>query len=350
MKPEIKSSSINPEKIIKGFFVLGVIMFIGTSGYMLIEGWSFIDSLYMTAITITTVGYREIAPPSSIGKIFTILMAFGGIGILFYFLSLIAQAMFEIQVKAIIERRKLGLRMRTMKDHYIVCGFGRLGKIICRDLRSSRVPLVVIESRPEMVQFLEHENTPYIIGDATSEEVLIEAGVEKAKGLVSVVASDADNVFITMSAKGLNPALFVLARAEEERSEKKLLRAGANRVVMPYLIGAQKMAHIIVKPAISDFLELTVHNKRIGLEMEEVEVSEQSPLKGVALIDSGIRQEMDVIIVAIRTREGEMKFNPSSTTRIEAGDTLIALGKSEDISRLVKILSSVERSSMRSRG
>jgi voltage-gated potassium channel len=210
--------------------------------------------------------------------------------------------------------------------------------------------MVVIENRPDMVQVLEHENTPYIIGDATNEEVLIEAGVERAKGLVSVVASDADNVFITMSARGLNPTLFVLARAEEEQTEKKLLRAGATRVVMPYRIGAQKMAHIIVKPAISDFLELTVHNRRIGLEMEELEVNEHSTLNGLTLIDSGIRQEMDVIIVAIRKRDGEMKFNPSSTTRIEAGDTLIALGKSEDISKLAKILSSGEKGSTRTSG
>jgi voltage-gated potassium channel len=347
MKPENKASSINPAKITKGLFALAVILCIGTSGFMTIEGWSFLDSLYMTAITITTVGYREIAPPSAAGMIFTIFIAFSGIGILFYFLSLIAQAMFEIQVKAIIERRKLGSRMRAMKDHYIVCGFGRLGRIICRELHSNRIPMVVIENQPDLLQVLEHENTPYIIGDATNEEVLTEAGVEKARGLVSVVASDADNVFITMSAKGLNPALFVLARAEEEQTEKKLLRAGATRVVMPYRIGAQKMAHIIVKPAISDFLELTVHNRRIGLEMEELEVSEHSPLNGLTLIDSGIRQEMDVIIMAIRKREGEMKFNPSSKTRIEAGDTLIALGKSDDISKLAKVLSSSERSSIR---
>ena len=153
-----------------------------------------------------------------------------------------------------------------------------------------------------------------------------------------------------MSAKGLNPSLFVLARAEGDQTEKKLLRAGANRVVMPYLIGAQKMAHIILKPAISDFLELTVHNRRIGLEMEEVEVSEHSPLNGFTLIDSGIRQEMDVIIVAIRKREGEMTFNPSSKTRIEAGDTLIALGKSGDISKLAKVLSSSESSFIRTSG
>jgi len=226
-----------------------------------------------------------------------------------------------------------------MKNHYIICGFGRLGKIICRELKASNTPIVVVDNNPENRQVLEDEGIPYINDDATVEDVLIEAGIERAKGLVSVVASDADNVFITMTARGLNPSLFILARADEERTEKKLIRAGADRVVMPYLIGGQRMAQTILKPVVTDFLELTVHNRQIGLEMGELEVSENSKLDGVTLIDSGIRQEMDVIIVAISKKSGEMKFNPSSQTRIEAGDTLISLGKSEDLRKLAQILS-----------
>jgi voltage-gated potassium channel len=197
----------------------------------------------------------------------------------------------------------------------------------------------VIDTNPENREILEDEEIIYIADDATSEDVLMEAGIERAKGLITVVASDADNLFITMSARGLNPALFILARADEEQTEKKLLRAGANRVVMPYLIGGQKMAQTIVKPAVTDFLEFTVHNKDIGLEMGELVVSEKSRLNGKTLIESGIRQEMDVIIVAVRKKNGEMKFNPSSQTRIEAGDTLISLGKSDDLRKLSKILS-----------
>jgi voltage-gated potassium channel len=334
------TSPIALGRLLKGCIFLLIILIVGTSGYIFIEKWSFLDALYMTVITISTVGYREVAAPSDAGKIFTIFVIFSGIGILFYFLGSIAQAMVDLHVRAIIERRKLGLKMRSTTNHYIVCGFGRLGKIISRELKGTHIPLIVVDSRPEMVQSLEHENIPYIIGDATNEEVLLEAGVERAKGLISVVASDADNVFITMSARVLNPNLFILCRAEEEQTEKKLLRAGANRVVMPYSIGAHKMAHTIIKPAVSDFLELTVHNRRIGLEMGEVEVSEKSRLNGLNLLDSGIRQDMDVIIVAIRKKEGAMKFNPSSKTRIEAGDTLIALGKSEDLTKLAKVLSS----------
>jgi len=226
-----------------------------------------------------------------------------------------------------------------MNNHYIICGFGRIGKIICRELKANHIPMVVIDSAPGVEPAAEHQEILIIHGDATSEDVLLEAGIERARGLVSVVRSDSDNVFITMSARGLNPNLFILSRAEEEHSEKKLMRAGANRVVMPYHIGGQKMAHAIVKPAVSDFLEFTVHNRKIGLEMGEVVVSGRSPLNGVKLADSGIRQQMDVIIIAVQKKDGEMKFNPSSQTQIEAGDTLIALGESEDISRLAKILS-----------
>jgi voltage-gated potassium channel len=336
---DITSPSFPIGKIGKGFGILLVVLSLGTAGYMLIEKWSLLDSLYMTVITITTVGYREMGPMSPPGMVFTIFVIFSGVGLIIYILSAVAQAMVEFQLGSVIGRRKLLSKIRSMKNHYIICGFGRIGKIICRELKANNIPMVVIDSSPGVETALEHEEMPIIHGDATSEDILLEAGIERARGLVSVVRSDSDNVFITMSARGLNPNLFILSRAEEEHTEKKLMRAGANRVVMPYHIGGQKMAHAIVRPVVSDFLEFTVHNRRIGLEMGEVVVSEKSQLSGVKLTDSGIRQQMDVIIIAVQKKDGEMKFNPSSQTRIEAGDTLIALGKSEDISRLAKILS-----------
>ncbi|UCF56697.1 MAG: potassium channel protein [Deltaproteobacteria bacterium] len=332
-------SPLSHRKVIRGLTILVIILLIGSVGYMLIERWDFLESLYMTVITITTVGFGEVAEVSKAGRIFTIFIIFFGIGIIAYILGMVAQAMVELQVRSIIGRRKLGLRIRSIKNHYIICGFGRIGKIITRELKVNRIPMVVIDNDSEERQAFEDEDIPYITDDATSEDALLEAGIERAKGLVSVVASDADNLFITMSARTLNPGLFILARAAEEHTEKKLLRAGANKVFMPYLIGGQKMAHSITKPAVTDFLEFTVHTKDMGLEMGELVVSEKSRLNGAALIDSGIRQEMDVIIVAIRTREGEMKFNPSSQTRIEAGDTLISLGKSNDLEKLAAILS-----------
>jgi len=332
-----RNSPLGSRRVIKGLVILLFVVLIGTRGYMSIEGWNMLDSIYMTVISITTVGFREVREISETGRIFTIFIIFLGMGIMAYILGMVAQAMVDFQVRSIIGRKKLGLKIRSIKNHYIICGFGRIGKIITRELKANKIPMVVVESNSDEVQVLENENIPYLNDDATVEDVLLEAGIERAKGLVSVVASDADNLFITMTARGLNNDMFIVARADEEQTEKKLLRVGANRVVMPYLIGGQKMAHSIIKPTVTDFLEYTVHDKDIGLEMVELAVSEKSRLNGVNLVDSEIRQELDVIIVAIK-REGEMKFNPSSQTRIEAGDTLIALGKSDDIEKLAEIL------------
>jgi voltage-gated potassium channel len=332
-------ASYGSRNIIRALIMLGLVLLIGTTGYAVIEGWQILDAIYMTVITITTVGYGEVRAVSPTGRVFTIALICMGMGIIAYTLGMVAQVMVEFQVRSILGRRKLGLKIKSIKNHYILCGYGRIGRIISQELKTSGIPLLVIDSNPDSKQGLEQQDIPYIIDDATSEDVLIEAGVERAKGLISVVLSDADNLFITMTARGLNPGLFILARAEEEQTHKKLLRAGANRVVLPYLIGGQKMAHTITKPAVTDFLELTVHDKNIELEMGELLVKDRSKLKGVTLADSGIRQEMNVIIVAVRKENGEMAFNPSSETRIEIGDTLIALGPGNDLKKLSAILS-----------
>jgi voltage-gated potassium channel len=332
-------ASYGAGNIIRALILLGLVLLIGTAGYAVIEGWKILDAIYMTVITITTVGYGEVRAVSPTGRVFTIALICMGMGIIAYTLGMVAQVMVELQVRSIFGRKKLGLKIKSIKNHYILCGYGRIGRIISHELKASRIPLLVIDSNPDSKQGLEQQDIPYIIDDATSEDVLIEAGIERAKGLISVVLSDADNLFITMTARGLNPGLFILARAEEEKSHKKLLRAGANRVVLPYLIGGQKMAHTITKPAVTDFLELTIHDKDIELEMGELLVKDRSRLKGVTLADSGIRQEMNVIILAIRKDDGEMAFNPSSETRIETGDTLIALGPDNDLKKLSAILS-----------
>jgi len=217
---DTRMSPLGPRRVIKGFIILLVILMIGSTGYMTIEKWNFLDSLYMTVITITTVGYREVASVSKEGRIFTIFIIFSGMGIIAYILGMAAQAMVDFQVGTILGRRKLGRTLRSIKNHYVICGFGRIGKIICRELKANKIPTVVIDNNPETAQILEEEGVPYIVDDATSEEALIEVGVERARGLVSVVASDADNLFITMSARGLNPAMFIVARADEEQTEK----------------------------------------------------------------------------------------------------------------------------------
>lgn len=324
--------------IVRGLGFIGAIVLFGVLGYMVLEGWPFLDALYMTVITITTVGYGEIGSLSTSGRIFTIALIFLGIGIMAYFLGVVAQAMVELRVRSIIGRTKLGWRIKSIKNHYIICGYGRIGRIICQELRAQNIPVLVVDNDADSRQLLEAAEVPFIIDDATNEDVLSEAGIERAKGLIAVVSSDADNVFITLTARGMNPNLFIVSRADDETVERKLLRAGADRVVMPYLIGGQKMAQTIIRPAVMDFLEFTVHDKDIELKLEELKVEEASKLNGVALVDSGIRQEMNIIIVAIRKSSGQMVFNPSSQTRIEAGDILIALGHGNELDKLGHIL------------
>jgi voltage-gated potassium channel len=335
---EEPSSSTVTNKALRGIGLLAVVLLLGTLGYMVIEDWPLLDALYMTVITITTVGYGEIRNVDEAGRIFTIILIFMGMGSVAYTAGVMAQAMVEGQLQLALGRRRLGQKIKGLKDHYIICGYGRIGRVIIHELKSHGVPLVVVDSNPNLKGGMEHEVIPFIVDDATSEDVLLEAGVERAKGLVAVVLSDADNLFITMTARLLNQNLFILSRADEEATQRKLLRAGANRVVMPYLIGGQKMAQTIIRPAVTDFLEITVHDKGIELKMEELVVRETSRLNGVKLIDSKIRQEMNVIIVAIRKRSGQMIFNPSSQAKIEAGDILIALGHTTELEQLVKIL------------
>jgi voltage-gated potassium channel len=332
-------SSYGPRHLIRvASLLIGILMF-GTLGYMIIERWHLLDALYMTVITITTVGYGEIRKVSEIGRIFTIALIFFGMGTMAYMLGIVAQTMVEFHVSSIVGRKKLGLKLKSIKDHYIICGYGRIGRIISLELKSKGIPMVVLDHNLESKTALDQDKVPYIIDDATSEDVLMEAGIDRAKGLVAVVTSDADNLFLTMTARLLNPGLFILARADAEHTQKKLLRAGANRVAQPYRIGGQKMAQSIVRPAVTDFLELTVHDKDIELKMEELLVGDRSSLQGATLQESGIRQEMNVMIVGIRKRDGEMTFNPSSQSRIESGDTLIALGHKNDLKRLSLILS-----------
>ncbi len=330
-------SSYGAKSIIRCLFLLVGVLVVGTAGYMIIEHWRFFEALYMTVITISTVGYQEVGEVSGLGRGFTIILIFMGIGTVGYTLGVFAQAMLDFQLRSFFGRRKLGLKIKSMNNHYILCGYGRIGRIITQELKHNQIPMLVLDNNPDLKEALEHHAIPYIIDDATNEDVLLEAGIEKAKGLIAVVKFDANNLFITMTARGLNPDLFILARADEEQTNKKLLRAGANRVVEPYLIGGQKMAHTIIKPTVTEFIELMVHDRDIGLEIEELLVVEGSRLKGVTLENSGIRKETDVIIVAIKKKGGEMTFNPSSQTRIETGDTLIALGYDSDLKRLASI-------------
>ena len=327
------------QKIFFAVFMLLVILCIGTSGYMLIENGSFLDSLYMSVITITTVGYGEIIPLSPGGRAFTICLILVGVGFVLYLVGEVTESMVEGGLRKIMGRNNMEKRVAALKGHYIVCGFGRIGKVICKNLKESKFPFVVVESDPQEVQKIDELGYLALLGSASSDEMLLKAGIKHAKGLIAVVSSDAENVYIILSARGLNPALFIMARSSgADGSETKLLRAGADKVISPYFIGAHRMAQLVVRPTVVDFLDLTVHGGELGLRLEELRVSEHSALAGKRLMDSGLRKEYDLIVVAIKREQGEMQFNPKPQTLILPGDILVVLGEHEHIAALEKQL------------
>jgi len=328
--------------ILFGFLLFITALLGGTAGYMLIEKWSFMDALYMTVITLATVGYGEVRRLSPSGRIFTMLLILTGVGFVFYVASSTIRFVVEGRVREILGRRKLEKEIQAQKNHYIICGYGRVGSNICDILASRSMKTVVIERAPERISKLNERNLLYIAGEATDEENLLNAGVERARGLVAVLKTDTDNVYVTLSARQLNPELFIIARAGEKKSENKLLAAGADKVISPYRIGAQRIAQTIIRPTVTDFLELAVMDKSRNIQMEELPVHSSSGLVGVALQDSGIRKDYDLIIVAIRRAGGEMLFNPSARTKLQAGDTVIAIGEKQNLEGIEKVLNPLD--------
>jgi len=305
--------------------LIAFIIFFGTFGYMLIEGWNFFDSFYMTTITLTTVGYREVHDLSPQGQLFTIVLIIGGVGTVFYTLSTGAKITLEGELQEIFGRQRLEKKIRGLKDHYIVCGYGRMGRIICRELKEKNIPFAVIENNPDRQRT--EEGVLLVEGDATKDEVLKETGIERAKGLITVLPTDAENLYVVLSARVLNPNLVIVARAGEEGSEQKLLRAGADRVVSPYHIGGLRIAHTILKPAVVDFIEFATKSGNIDLQMEEIVIQADSKIVGLTLDECGFGRDLGVIIVAIKQPSGDMHFNPTFRSIIKASDTLIAIGE-----------------------
>jgi voltage-gated potassium channel len=310
---------------------------LGSLGFVWIEGWSFFDGLYMTVTTLTTVGYGEVHPLSRIGRIYNMFLILTGMGAMLYIVGSLARVLIEGEIREALGKRKLVTKIKKLKDHYIICGFGRIGEIIARQLRDRGIPLVVVENNPEHLGRLEEAGYFFVAGDATREEVLLEAGIERAKGLVAVVHSDASNVYIVLTARSLNPRLYIVARAEEAGAEQKLLRAGADKVESPYEMGGRKMASTIMRPTVTTFLELTM-KEGVDLSMEETRVESSSALVGRTLKDSGIRRDLDLIVVAIKRDTGEMLYNPAPDARILAGDTLVVLGMRQNLEALEKLV------------
>jgi len=314
------------------------IVIFGTAGYMLIEDWQLFDALYMTVITISTVGFSEVHQISKAGRLFTILLVFFGVGFSLYIAAAVVQFMVEGRIRLILGRRRLEKKINRIKNHYIVCGYGRIGRVLCRNLKRKPFDLVVIEKNPELISAMDTDGVLYISGDAADEENLLRAGIKRAKGLIAVLASDADNVFLVLTARQLDPDLLIIARGSQEESKSKLRAAGANTVESPYDIGAASMAHRIIRPTVTSFLDLAFAHKRKDIQMEEIPVSASSDLVNVMLKDTGIRQKYNLIIIAIKKPDKSMLFNPSFEAIIEMGDTVIAVGEEINLQKLEHIL------------
>jgi voltage-gated potassium channel len=307
----------------------------GTAGYYLIEPeYSLFDALYMTVITLTTVGYGEVHPLSTAGRAFTIILLLGGVFTLFYAAGEFVRVLVSGELPRIIGRQRMERSLAGMNGHTIVCGYGRMGRHVCREFARQGLAFVLIDCNEDLLRDFDLAHGVAITGDATSDEVLKRAGVERARALVTVVPSDADNLYITMSARLLNDELFIVSRAEGEQTEGKLVRAGANRVVAPYAIGGSKVAHAVLRPNVVDFIDLATRTEHLELQIEETRINAGSQLAGASLSTSRLRPELGLIIVAIKKSSGAMIYTPPPTAVMEPGDTVIALGRRSQLDRL----------------
>jgi voltage-gated potassium channel len=305
----------------------------GTLGYYLSEpSYTLFDALYMTVTTLTTVGYGEVnAPIKTRTRVFTVFLLLTGVFTLFYAAGELLRAVISGELGAHLGRQRMERSLAEMNKHTIICGYGRMGRYVCREFAKTKQPFVVIDRRADAVADFNYPHGVAVVGDATSDEVLQRAGVTRATSLVTTAASDADNLYITMSARLLNADLVIVARAENEQAEEKLRRAGATRVVAPYAIGGLKVAQAVLRPNVVDFIELATKTEHLELQIEETVIRAGSQLAGSSLSESRLRQDLGVIIVAIKKQGGGMIYTPPSEARLEAGDTVIALGRRDQL-------------------
>lgn len=321
-----------PQALLRAFAGIAIILLLGTFGYHFIEGWSLLDGFYMTVITITTIGFREVHDLSPNGIVFTIFVIAGGIGTVTYALLTGTRMVIEGELNNILTRRRSMKAIGKIKDHFIVCGFGRMGCFVCNQLQERNIPFVVVENLIESQDAVIQAGFLLSPGDATREDVLVAAGITHARGLVSLLDSDAANVYTVLTARQLNPDLEIVARAIEEAAEKKLHWAGASRVISPYRIGGMRLVMGILKPKVMSFLEVAMDHRELNIEIEEVKLAEGSPYGGKKLVETDLRRELNLIIIGIIKRDGFMVFNPGPNTVVDDHDTLIAMGERGNLS------------------
>lgn len=302
------------------------VLVLGTVGYVLIERWPLMDALYMTVITIGTVGFREVEPLSRAGQAFTMALILAGVGALGFSFGTIVDFMVEGHLKGFLEERRMHKRIEALRDHHIVAGMGRVGGVVARALEAEGARFVVIDSCEDCVSRAAERGWLVLSGDATEEETLLAAGVTRARSLVTALDTDADNLFVTVTAHAQNPDLFIVARSSVESSEPKLRKAGASRVLTPTVIGGRRMAAMVLHPVVSDYLDLVTHGDGIEFRLEEVAVPAGSPYDGRTISDMRIREATGAVILAVHRGQGRMDPDPTPDTTLSAGDRLVALG------------------------
>lgn len=328
-----------PPRVWLALVIPALLLTVGTFGYRLIEGehWSHFDGFYMTAITLTTIGYGETHTLSNEGRLFTVVLAYSGIFTLAYFASELVRAVVTGELRQVIGRQWVDDQLAGLQGHLIVCGYGRMGKIVCAELERQKRRFVLIDRTTDALKELPYHYGLALPGDATTDELLRKAGVERAKALISVVGSDADNLYITLSARLLNPKLLIVARAEEEDAEVKLRKVGANKVISPYLAGGHRAVQAVLRPAVLHFMEMATRPEFLDLQIEEVTVRPGSALAGKSLAQSHIQRDLSVVVVGVIRPNGELLYSPPPDAVLEADAVLVALGQRKQLDRLERL-------------
>ncbi len=321
---------VAPRRVQGAILALVIIATVGVLGYMVFEGWSFADALYMTVITLTTVGYREVRPLDTSAQLWTMALLITGVGTLFYAAVSSVELVVEGTIRGYLGRRRMERAISKLSGHHILCGYGRVGRQVAREFAADGVPFVIIEHDPDTVEECSAEGYLTLLGEASDDAVLEEAGVRRARGLVAAVDSDADNVFVVLSARKLSPKLHIVARASSDESAAKLQMAGADRTLSPYAVGGRRLASLATQPLIVDFLDIvTCGEKGIEFRLEEFDVPEDSFIVDRTIGELRIGEKTGAMILATRNKEGTFDTTPSANDHLRAGDTLIVLGTRE---------------------
>lgn len=322
--------------LLKPLLLIAALMVAGTAAYRWVEGWSLLDSIYMVVITLSTVGFREVRNLSPAGQVITMGIILVGLVAISVAVGSFSRMLLEGEIRRVLGRRRMEKELSKLRDHYIICGYGRVGRIVCRELQEEGVSVVVIDADERATQRADADGHLYVLGEATEEETLEAAGIERAKGLVLALPDEADNVYVTLLAKDVRPDLYVLARGISDNGERRLLAAGADRVISPNIIGGHRLAQAVLRPSVVEFVDIVTGRRHLELQLDELKVPEGSQFADRTIGECDVRRNYGLVVVGIIAPDGKMTFNPAPDDRIPVGSTLIVLGHRENLDRFAE--------------